>query len=117
MSHGLCLVVLAPAGHGAPMRSRQLSARIISLLKPSSHPLPPASLRAAGEGRGEGVLGSVAEFARIRRTINRPTIYLPRNPTNTSTNVAIITNPTPIKPTVTTCSCHPAALSPAAVIG
>jgi hypothetical protein len=56
MSHGLCVVVTAPAGHGAPMRSRQLSARIISFLMPSSHPLPPASLRAAGEGRGEGAL-------------------------------------------------------------
>ena len=56
MSHGLCVVVTAPAGHGAPMRSRQLSARIISFLMPSSHPLPPASLRAAGEGRGEGLV-------------------------------------------------------------
>ena len=56
MSHGLCVVVTAPAGHGAPRPSRQLSARIISFSQPSSHPLPSASLRAAGEGRGEGAL-------------------------------------------------------------
>jgi hypothetical protein len=30
VSHGLRCVVTAPAGHGAPLRSRQLSARIIS---------------------------------------------------------------------------------------
>ena len=55
MSHGLRVDVTATRSHGAPPRSRQLSARIISLLMPSSHPLPPASFRAAGEGRGEGL--------------------------------------------------------------
>ena len=33
MSHGLCVVVTAPAGQGAPPRSRQLSARIISFFE------------------------------------------------------------------------------------
>ena len=44
MSHGPRVVVTATArsgvpSHGATPRGRQLSARIISLLKPSSHPL------------------------------------------------------------------------------
>src|SRR5690348_5937782 len=34
VSHGLRIVVMAPAGHGAPLRSRQLSARIISFFQP-----------------------------------------------------------------------------------
>ena len=33
VSHGLRVVVTAPAGHGATPRSRQLSARIISFLE------------------------------------------------------------------------------------
>ena len=51
VSHGLRVVVTAPArsgvpSHGATPRGRQLSARIISFLQPSSHPLP--------HGRGPG---------------------------------------------------------------
>ena len=53
MSHGLRVVVTAIRSHGATLRSRQLSARIISLFR-SLHP----TLSCLGEGGGEGAFNS-----------------------------------------------------------
>ena len=40
VSHGLRVVVTAPAGHGATPRGRQLSARIISFFEEAISSLP-----------------------------------------------------------------------------